>query len=79
MYYIDQSLTTHKGVIDFCKYKAKLDVVDEYVFKLTVQIQDGTSKIFTFKTLSKGSLATWITLINMQMSNAEVQFSSMID
>lgn len=74
-FYVDKSLSTHKGVIDFSKFKARLSVMGEDTFNLSVSIQDGSEKVFNFKTLSKGSLATWITIINMQMSNAEVQLS----
>ena len=61
-----------KGVIDFSKIRAKLSVTDESIFCISVQIKGGKIKEFIFKTITKGSLATWITLINMQMSNAEV-------
>ena len=77
-YFTDKAMTTHKGVIDFSKIRAKLSVDDEQQFKISVQIKGGKIKDFTFKTISKGSLATWITLINMQMSNAEVQAASEI-
>ena len=69
-------MMTHKGVLDFSKIRAKLSVSNESTFKVSVQIKGGAIKEFTFRTISKGSLATWITLINMQMSNAEVQAAS---
>ena len=75
-YYADKSMMTHKGVLDFSKIRAKLSVSNESTFKVSVQIKGGAIKEFTFRTISKGSLATWITLINMQMSNAEVQAAS---
>ena len=66
----------HKGVIDFAKYRAKLTVVDENSFQITVPIQQGdtsSKKVFTFRTIKRGSLATWITIINLHLGNVDLQ------
>jgi len=54
-----------------------LQVLNENTFKITVRLQDAPDKIFTFQTLSKGSLATWITILNLQMYNAEIMPASL--
>lgn len=64
-YYEDQLLTTQKGVIDFSAIKPRLTVEDETTFKIIVEVTNGQTKTFTFRTITKGSLATWITIINM--------------
>lgn len=52
--------------------RAHLEVVNEKTFKLTVKVKDGEEKTFTFMTQSRASLATWVTIINLQMNNAEI-------
>lgn len=37
-FYVDKSLTTHKGVIDFSKIRARLSVISEDTFSLSVSI-----------------------------------------
>ena len=49
-YYADKQLTTQKGVVDFSRIKASLQVIDEHCFQISVPIKNKSVKQFTFKT-----------------------------
>ena len=77
-YFTDKELTVLKGVIDFGKIAARMSVVSQNTFQISVAIRDSPEdKVFLFKTQSSKALATWITIINLQMTNAEILPASM--
>ena len=56
--------------------KSELNIIDDRTFKISVKVKDGTLKEFVFKTLREGHLGTWITFINLNISNPTIDFSS---
>lgn len=48
-------------------------MVDDNTFKISVQVSDGTNKEFVFRTLREGNLGTWISYIQLNLSNPMIE------
>lgn len=51
-------------------------MVDDKTFKISVEVRGGTMKEFVFRTLRTGNIGTWISYINLNLSNPEIEIFS---
>ena len=48
--------------------------MDDRTFRISVMVKGGTMKEFEFRTLRLGQLGTWISFVNLNMSNPVIEF-----
>lgn len=57
-----------KGILDFSRYEASMQVLSSFQFRLTFNLRGGYQKTFTFRVKKESDLKSWVLSIGLNLS-----------